>query len=281
MSRRPFRGALAASVLVLSSVLAVPAVSAEAPMEALVRQFHQELNAERVARGRAPLPVDPAAATASSAWAGHLGAVGALRHSGGGRAEIIGTGGRTGEITAAWVRSTVHRDLVLDAHATGLGVGVSCDGQGRIWVVAQLTRSATAGRVARTAASSPAVDPGSGLDCAQASSGGVNAIRRLHVAFLGGPPADGAVAAHAAALATGGTLDDVARQLAASPEHAQRYGRLGDAAFVDAAYHLVHGRRPDPTGAAHWREVARGKGRHAVLLGFAHSEELKQRTGWR
>lgn len=277
MSRHLVRGALAAGALVASSLISLPVAGAASPTDALARQFHHELNAERAARGRAPLALEPAAASDSSAWANQLRIAGRLRHSGSGRAEIIGTGSRTGEITAAWMRSASHRDLVLDRAASGVGIGVSCDDRGRVWVVAQLARDAAAGRPARSTASRPAVDPGSGMDCSQSQ---VHALQRLYLAFLGRPADAGGLATYRGSLAQGHTLADVAGALAASPEHAHRYGHLGDAAFVDAAYRVVLGRAPDPGGAAHWREVLRHHGRTAVLLGFAESEELRLRSGW-
>lgn len=277
MSRHLVRGALAAGALVASSLISLPTADAASSGDALAQQFHHELNAERAARGRAPLALEPAAASASVAWADQLRVAGRLRHSGGGRAEIIGTGSRTGEITAAWMRSSTHRDLVLDAAATGVGIGVACDGQGRVWVVAQLARDAAAGRPARSTTSAPAVDPASGMDCSQAQ---VHAIHRLYLSFLGRPADDTGLATYRASLAQGRTLADVATALASSAEHAHRYGHLGDAAFVDAAYRIVLGREPDPAGAAHWREVARLHGRTTVLVGFADSEELRLRTGW-
>ena len=66
---------------------------------------------------------------------------------------------------------------------------------------------------------------------------------------------------------------------AASPEFQQRYGSVGDAAFVDLVYSNVLGRGADAAGRAYWlRELGRGVTRGQIMLGFSESTEFVGRT---
>lgn len=71
----------------------------------------------------------------------------------------------------------------------------------------------------------------------------------------------------------------IADVFAASPEFEQRFGRLGDAAFVDLVYRHVLCRAPDGTGRDFWLgELRRGVGRGVVMLNFSDSAEFRART---
>lgn len=65
-----------------------------------------------------------------------------------------------------------------------------------------------------------------------------------------------------------------------SGEFRQRYGSLGDAAFVDLVYRNVLGRSPDAGGRQYWIDrLAQGTARGQVMLEFAQSTEFVARTG--
>lgn len=101
-------------------------------------------------------------------------------------------------------------------------------------------------------------------------------VRRLYLAtFL--RDADAAGLAHwRAEIAAGLPVSEAARAFAASPEFVDRYGTLGDEAFVALLYRNVLGREADAEGLAVWvdalerDELDRGE----VLLGFANSVEF-------
>jgi hypothetical protein len=271
MCRRLVRTLVALGAAML--VLGAGPVAAQGG-DPLARQFHAELNAERAARGVAPLAVDPGLEAGSQAWAGHLQGAGKLGHSGPGLVEIVGSGVWTGQVTDAWMRSALHRRLVVDRNLAAVGLGVSCGPDGRMWVVARF-RQHRAGQAAPAAPPSPrAVPSTSGSGCGAIRADAV--VSRLYAAALHRQVDAAGAATWSAALASGWSPRDVARALAASPEFAARQRSLDDPAFVRGVYRGLLGREPDPVGFAGWLAVARSAGRSAVLEGAASSTEFRR-----
>lgn len=273
-----FKRAICLVPLVGLFLVLTPGVAAGVNDEAVGRQLLNELNAERAARGVAGLGWDGAVAAASSSWAGQIHREGVLRHSGAPRAEIIGTGARTGQITRAWMSSPPHRRLLLDPNMRVAGVGVSCDGAGRMWAVVQFVKANPAQPAQRWSADQPQVTAGeSGLLCGGQEQ--ARAIRRLYLAYFG-RDADPAGLQHwLTHLAHGYSWEWISSQFAVSAEFAMRYGALSDEQFVHRAYQNVLGRPADHGGLIHWLEILRRHGRGHVMLGFAQSQELRLRSG--
>jgi uncharacterized protein YkwD len=168
MLRRLFLHVCAAGALIGAAAIHPGTAGAQGAEPALSRQIHAELNAERTARGLPALPFDGGAAASSTAFAQRLHSAGRLSHSGSAQAEIVGAGSRTGQVTDAWMRSANHRRFVVDPNLASVGVGVSCDGAGRMWVVAQFTRHDPQRLAPRSSAASPrAVRAGSGGTCSE------------------------------------------------------------------------------------------------------------------
>jgi sugar lactone lactonase YvrE len=72
----------------------------------------------------------------------------------------------------------------------------------------------------------------------------------------------------------GNSLASVADTFTASQEFTNRYGAMGDTAYVTALYQNVLGRAPDPAGLTYWAGLlARGTSRGGVLIGFSQSPE--------
>lgn len=77
----------------------------------------------------------------------------------------------------------------------------------------------------------------------------------------------------------GRTLNQVSDAFAQSAEFVNRYGALGNEAFVDLVYQNVLGRAPDASGRAYWTgELGRGLSRGGLMVGFSESQEYQQRT---
>jgi hypothetical protein len=267
--------ALIASLIPLS-----PAGARTATVHGVLgQQLLGELNAERAARGLAGLGWEPSVAAASAGWAGHLHTTAALRHSNNGRAEIVGHGIRTGQITEAWMRSPSHRRLMVDPNMALAGVGVSCDAGGRLWAVIQFVKANPARSAPAATPAGPRVTPGhSGLSCG-GQEGTERAIRRLYLAYFGRDADPGGLAHWSGLAARGHSLASISSQFAVSAEFHQRYGALNDEQFVHRAYHNVLGRAPDPGGLRHWLAILRHHGRGAVMVGFSESHELRIRSG--
>lgn len=83
-------------------------------------------------------------------------------------------------------------------------------------------------------------------------------------------------------LAGGYSLRDMAADLIDSREFAGRFGEpdtMSDAAFIAVIYENVLGRQADADGAAYWADMLTdGAGRPDLLLGFAVSEENRERA---
>jgi alpha-tubulin suppressor-like RCC1 family protein len=106
------------------------------------------------------------------------------------------------------------------------------------------------------------------------------AITRLYFAtYLRVPDAGGHAFWNVRPL-SGQVLSQTAAQFASAPEFVQRYGNLGDRAFVEQLYRNILGREGDAGGVNYWtgevegRRITRGN----LLLAFSESPEYRART---
>ncbi len=274
------------TALLLAVVLSAAPASAS-PMSTLesdlAQEFLGQLNAERGARGLAPLIVDSAITPDAAAWAASLVASQSLDHSGLPRAEIIGRGGRTGQITEAWMLSSGHRNLVVDANLGYAGVGVACDNAGQMWVVVQFRRIDTRLGTLTSSANSPVVTPKSnGGTCAQApvSATTVNSIKRLYSAYFLRDADQQGLEYWKGQAGRGVDMPDVSESFAASSEFGARYGQLSSKNFVALVYTNVMGRSADKSGYDYWlRKLSSGMSRGEMMTNFSESTEYRIRTG--
>lgn len=278
-----------AKLVVLTAVLVgsivVPTATAGASMSGIepgiASQFLAELNAERGARGIAPLVLDTAITPDATSWAERMAGSGSLVHSNDPRAEIIARGQRTGQITEAWMESSGHRNLVVDPNLGYAGIGIACDSSGQIWAVVQFRRIDTRLGTQTSSARSPVVSEADrGLTCSDQPANTTNAVKRLYSAyFLRSADAKG-LSYWKAEMSKGLPLSTVSEAFAASQEFVNRYGSLSNSDFVALVYQNVMGRKADRAGLDYWvAQLRRGLGRGAMMTNFSESPEYRQRTG--
>lgn len=123
-----------------------------------------QINAERAARGIAPLRTDGNLQTMANEWSRTISSKRALVHRdvngvlgqgllGGlktfGENLFVGnSGARAGDAVVAWMNSAPHRANMLQPGFDRVGIGVSKSSDGRVWVVAEFGGSANAGAMA-------------------------------------------------------------------------------------------------------------------------------------
>ncbi|MGQ0823621.1 MAG: CAP domain-containing protein [Actinomycetota bacterium] len=136
-----------------------------------VRDYFDRLNAERAARGRAPLAWDGGLATYATDWSRTMAASG-FKHSNlgsllqTGRFGLVGeniASGRGAGLTAgtlhgAWMRSESHRVNMLSPAWDLVGIGVYCMTDGTMFATTSFGRTMAAGP-SPPAGPTPAVDP--------------------------------------------------------------------------------------------------------------------------
>lgn len=104
-------------------------------------------------------------------------------------------------------------------------------------------------------------------------------IERLYSAvFLRSPDRQG-LNFWLAERSSGMSLDAIATLFTNSPEFVDRYGAIGDEAFVDLVYLNILGRSPDATGRAFWVGQLDSITRGELLIGFSNSPEYQSKTG--
>lgn len=145
----------AAASLLLLLLLATPALAADPGAE---QEFLDRLNRERVARGRAPLRMRDAATGVARDWSDHMARTGRLEHrpdlqrqfnqrvtrSWTKLGENVGVGGDVAGLHRAFMESPDHRVNILDRIYNQVGIGVTRDGGGRMWVTVNFFASPTA-----------------------------------------------------------------------------------------------------------------------------------------
>jgi uncharacterized protein YkwD len=134
--RRPF------AMVSLALALAVFATACASPDEDHATAL---VNRERATSGRADLSSNVSLILVAQTWSNHLAQTGSLSHrtplSAGAPdrwtklAENVGFGSSVNEVHGYFMNSPDHRANILDPAFNSIGVGVSVDGSGRVWVV--------------------------------------------------------------------------------------------------------------------------------------------------
>lgn len=100
-------------------------------------------------------------------------------------------------------------------------------------------------------------------------------IMRLYLAYFLRMPDSGGLAHWLAASRGGLSLARISQLFSESPEFTDRYGAIGNAAFVDRVYQNVLGRSPDSGGRSYWiGRLGSGTTRGEMMIGFSESNEF-------
>ncbi len=144
----------------ISGTAACGPTSTSAAGEA-ARELFLRVNAERAARGIAPLRWDISLGTAATAWSAEMSTTG-FRHSNitrllvDGRFNLVGeniawasgNNAMAGVIHVNWMESTGHRQNMLSPSFEVIGIGVFCSPDGKMWATQNFGRFASSGTVA-------------------------------------------------------------------------------------------------------------------------------------
>ncbi|MCU1428556.1 MAG: Esterase [Actinomycetia bacterium] len=139
------------------------------PAGAIASDLLVRLNAERAARGRAPVQWDGALASYAASWSSEM-SRGGFRHSniqnlltdgrlsyaGENIAWARGGGVSSGSLHGMWMQSAGHRDNMLSPTYNVVGIGIYCAPDGTVWATQDFGRLATAGPGAPSPVESPA-----------------------------------------------------------------------------------------------------------------------------
>ncbi len=272
--------ALAAVLVSMGLIAPVGAQSAPGSDEVrLAVEFVGQINSERVDRGLSPLPLDVGLSAETQRYAEELSSINQLVHDDSGLAEIIGYGFRSGTITAAYMASPTHRHLIVDPNAEAIGVGVVCDPNGRMWMVARFTAKDPSLGSNRSSDPSPvATDASFGSRCGEDAM--ANELLRLYLAYYLRPADGGGLHYWLDQRNSGVPLSTVSNAFASAREFDLRYGSVDNDEFVSLVYRNVMQREPDASGLAYWRtQMRNGMTRGEVMIAFSDSAEFRLRTG--
>ena len=273
---------MTAVVVLLAGVLALPATPADAAsagLEGIIeQQFILQINAERAARGVGPVSVQSDLTAASQRWSDQMGSSNTLYHSSDGRAEIVGYGYNSGQITDAFMRSAGHRHIIVDPNLGYAGAGVTCV-DGRLWITVQFRRYDTSKPILSSSSASPVVTPTSeGSACN--SSANIGSVRRLYAAYFRRESDRNGLNHWVRERDRGVSLEAISAHFAASTEFTSTYGNLTDREFVTLVYQNVLGREPDEAGYRYWlNRLATDLDRGGLMVGFSEGPEFITRTG--
>lgn len=266
----------ASSVVVSPTPVSAASASAEAVLE---EQFILQFNAERAARGAPPIRFDRSLQVASRRWSDTMANGNSLYHSSDGRAEIVGYGGWSGQVTEAFMKSPAHRNLIVDPNLAIAGAGVTCDASGRLWVTVQFFRADKRLPTLSSSAGGPVVTPArSGSSCQDSSN--IGGVRRLYVAFFRRESDQGGLSYWVGRRDSGTSLVEIADFFETSDEFQATYGSLNNHDFVALVYRNVLGRAPDGGGLSYWvGRLNSGTSRGAMMVGFSDGPEFIARSG--
>ncbi|WP_309112653.1 CAP domain-containing protein [Saccharothrix sp.] len=126
------------------------------------REIFDRVNAERAARGLAPVSWNEELAAVAAQWSRHMAATGRFEHQDTrallGREDLAGfvaigenifrsTGPvPAGAVHAGWMRSPGHRANVLNPGWDRVGIGVFCADDGSVWATQEFGRTSDADR---------------------------------------------------------------------------------------------------------------------------------------
>ena len=279
------RRALAVCLATVTGLVGVlsqssPAGAVGADLESVIeQQFILQINAERAARGVGPVSVQPDLTSASRSWSDQMGSSNTLAHSSDGRAEIVGYGGNSGQITDAFMRSPGHRHLIVDPNLTFAGAGATCDRSGRLWITVQFRRLDTSLPTLSSSPASPIVTPATeGSTCQDSAN--VGGVRRLYAAFFRRESDSAGLQYWVGQRDRGVSLAAIAEHFVSSTEFRHNYGSLSDRDFVDLVYRNVLGRSPDQAGYDYWvGRLRTDLDRGGLMVGFSEGPEFVFRTG--
>ncbi len=265
--------AASASLVVLGVVATSPVSAADTTVDVLEREFLAQFNAERASRGIAPFELHDDLNGFAFRWSAQMAGSQDLEHSSDGRAEIVGYGPTSGRVTAAFMQSTSHRNLITDPNLGQIGIGVVCDENDRLWVTAQFYRIDRSLGTQRSSSPSPvATSNQSGTGCSDSRSEAI--VTDLYQALLARPVEESGLKFWSTRIDNGTSPTGIADRLLASPEYRQRFGYPSNEDFVRGLYRSVLGREGDRVGIRYWTSVLeRGMTRGAVASGFATSVE--------
>ncbi|WP_100498657.1 CAP domain-containing protein [Geodermatophilus chilensis] len=150
-----------------------PAETSPAERE-LERDVLDRVNAERAARGLAPVQWDEELAAVARSWSAEMARTGQLRHQDVGAlltreglSDLQGIGENVfqstgpvpaGTIHAGWMRSDDHRVNVVNPGWNRLGVGVHCAEDGSVWATQEFGRT-TGADLPAVATTTPPLEP--------------------------------------------------------------------------------------------------------------------------
>lgn len=160
----------AAVLVAVTLVVALPftshhAAAAQTPAESNIAwAFAQQINAERTARGLAPFAIaaDPGTAQVSAEEMRRRGQIGHFipLDNGG---EVVATAPTSGGVVVAFMNSPPHRDLLMQASANTIAIGVACSSTNQLFLAARIMGAT---EVAPPSAAQPVVNqPNTGVSC--------------------------------------------------------------------------------------------------------------------
>lgn len=126
--------------IALAPIVLAPSV---AGAESLADESFRLVNQERTSRGLAALRWSSAAADVARRHSNEMSSQGDLHHNENLANEIdgwssigenVGTGDTVGDVHDMFMGSATHRSNILDRTFTHVGIGVTTDGDGRVWV---------------------------------------------------------------------------------------------------------------------------------------------------
>ncbi len=273
---------LLALVVLFAGVAALPAAPAGAASQRLEsileQQFILQLNQERAARGIGDLTVNADLTAASRRWSDQMGSSNTLYHSSDGRAEIVGYGYNSGQITRAFMNSAGHRHIIVDPNLAYAGAGVSCVDD-RLWITVQFLRRDTSKPILSSSSSSPvATSDSEGSSCGDSAN--IGNVRRLYAAYFRRESDTSGLNHWVSERDRGVALEAISAHFAGSQEFRSTYGDLTDRQFVSLVYQNVLGRQPDEAGYRYWLDrLATDLDRGGLMVGFSESPEFIRRTG--
>jgi len=249
-----------ASVALIAASPAQPASAAPPPGS--VTAVFEAINAERTARGLPRVAFD--GGTGAQCAADAMAAQNRLFHSttcGALESEVAASAWDTSEVVSLWMRSDLHRRILMNPGAVSIQVGITC-GAGSVMFVAVRADLAFDRWTDAIPPASPVITPGSG--------GSLCPIPRyvdfVYVGLLHRHADPTGIRYWSGRLGAGVSRSDFANQIA----HSLEWTRV----VAQDLYRLALGRIPDPAGLDYWAAlVSHGLPTAAVAASLFGSPE--------
>jgi uncharacterized protein YkwD len=167
----------------------------------------------------------------------------------------------------AFVNSSGHfANMVGDHNQVGIGVHID---HAKMWVTVRFAK----GDLPTTSSATPLTT------VTYDANGGTGTIYRLYRAYFLREPDKAGYDHWLGAYLRGYHLASISNDFARSKEFQDRYGSVGNAAFLERVYFNVLGRGVDASGYAYWMDqMNRGMSRGFVMIYFSDSAEFRQKT---